>query len=334
MSVYLHGVNSGCYYITKDTNGSIQCKTLDSECQDKKITDVDFLKIDTEGSELMVLQGAEKTIKKWYPFIQIESNGLSEKLYHIKHSDIESFLQKKGYILYAITNNSNYFYYHPDISLNILHKNVFCVWSEDNKMSENRRVCLDSIVDNLGSNIILVAPDNLDQYVVPAHPLHPAYKYLSATHKSDYLRTYFMHFFGGGYTDIKRHRNNWSPYFEILAKDDNTWICGYREGGEDCIGYRPYAKYWNKLIGNGCYICKPNTPLTRVWYSEMIKLLDGRLEELKKHPATHIRDHKDLGTGYPIEWNEVGGRIFHRISYDYVDHINQNLPACSFENYL
>jgi hypothetical protein len=89
----------------------------------------------------------------------------------------------------------------------------------------------------------------------------------------------------------------------MLAESDNIWICDYREGSEGDIDYKPYAKYWNKLIGNCSYICKPNTQLTLIWYMEMIKLLDSKLEEPKKHPATQYRDHKDLGTGYPIGWN-------------------------------
>jgi predicted transcriptional regulator len=66
----------------------------------------------------------------------------------------------------------------------------------------------------------------------------------------------------------------------------------------------------------------------------MITLLDEKLEDLKQHPATEIRDCKEKGKGYPIEWNEMLGRIFHRVCYKYKDHIDRSLPPCQFEKYL
>lgn len=57
------------------------------------------------------------------------------------------------------------------------------------------------------ANIVLITPNNLANYV--KEPLHEAFSYLSLTHKADYLRCYFMHYFGGGYTDIKAHFKSW-----------------------------------------------------------------------------------------------------------------------------
>ena len=70
-------------------------------------------------------------------------------------------------------------------------------------MSDKRKKCLDSIKQNIGVKVILITPNNLDKYILKDYPLHKSYKYLSEVHKSDYLRTYFMHHYGGGYTDIK-----------------------------------------------------------------------------------------------------------------------------------
>ena len=50
------GGNSGCYYFQEDVTGPVECKTLDQY----RFEDVDFLKIDTEGSELFILKGAEE----------------------------------------------------------------------------------------------------------------------------------------------------------------------------------------------------------------------------------------------------------------------------------
>lgn len=67
----------------------------------------------------------------------------------------------------------------------------------------------------------------------------------------------------------------------------------------------PYQHEWRELIGNGAYICKKQTELTKEWYSEMIKLLDEKYPLLKQHPSTFPQDCAELGKGYPIEWNEM-----------------------------
>ena len=56
----------------------INIDTIDNLFYDKNI-DVDFIKIDTEGYEYYILQGALKTIKKCNPIIQIEWYELNMK---------------------------------------------------------------------------------------------------------------------------------------------------------------------------------------------------------------------------------------------------------------
>jgi hypothetical protein len=174
----------------------------------------------------------------------------------------------------------------------------------------------------------LVTPETLSDHLVEGHPLHPAYEYLSEVHKSDYLRTYFMHFHGGGYSDIKRPGGAWKPAFEDLRSGD-AWMCGYPEisGG---VAYPPLVAEWGSMVGNGSYIFKPRTPLTEAWYGEMLKLCDVKLELLRQSPATHARDCAEL-SAYPLQWNELLGRIFHRVSYAYRDKTLRTLPmpVCS-----
>jgi hypothetical protein len=179
-----------------------------------------------------------------------------------------------------------------------------------------------------------VTPENLSSYLLPGHPLHPAYEFLSQTHKADYLRTYFMNFIGGGYSDVKETTGSWIEGFSDLEKNEDKWINGYKEinGG---VSYIFVRHKWELLIGNGAYICKPNTPLTNEWYSSMIRLLDERLELLRKHPARHPRDtFGDNGSLYPLEWNEMLGRIFHRVCYKYRDRLLNTLPISIFHSYL
>jgi hypothetical protein len=213
--------------------------------------------------------------------------------------------------------------------------NIYCFWTGTNEMSENRKRCLRQLKQICGCNVILVDPSNLNNYILPEHPIHPAYEYLSQTHKADYLRTYFMHFHGGGYSDIKETSGSWNRAFEQLKSNDNKWICGYPEVPYG-VAYKPVTDKWSELIGNCAYISKPQTKLTTEWYSEMIALLDIRLERLKRFPATHPQEQgnsADDHEGYPIEWNEMLGRIFHKVTYKYKEHLLNTLPICFFSNY-
>lgn len=142
-----------------------------------------------------------------------------------------------------------------------------------------------------------------------------------------------MNFYGGGYSDIKETTSSWKESFNTLYNSDK-WMIGYKEinGG---VAYQPYVNEWKELIGNGAYICKPQTPLTKEWYAEMLELLDNKLERLTLNPATQPRDSSEASGGkYPIEWNEMLGRIFHKINYKYKDMVLNTLPLPKFNNYL
>jgi len=54
--------------VLKEGEGNIECKTLDSF----NLTNVDYIKIDVDGFEVPVLQGAQETIRKNNPVINIE----------------------------------------------------------------------------------------------------------------------------------------------------------------------------------------------------------------------------------------------------------------------
>ena len=313
------GGNSGCFYVKKSDNGSIICVTLDSQ----EIDRVDYIKIDTEGSELFVLFGGIHLITKWKPLIQFEKNGCSEKYFNIPSSIIEDLLKSLGYILFDNHDPNNPIYYCPSIE-NI----IYMFWTDNNEMSPNRLTSYHNFIEKSQATVKLITPNILHEYIL--HPLHPAYTYLSATHKADYLRTYFMHFYGGGYSDIKATTGSWLSSFDNLRKSDK-WIIGYKEVEGGAIS--ELADKWEDLIGNCCYICKPNTILTSEWYSQMISLLDTKLEQLKQFPATYPQDCAENKNGYPIEWNEMLGRIFHKISYKYKHKLLNTLPILEFKNY-
>jgi len=43
-------------------NITIQCDTLDEALREEGLTDIDFIKLDTQGSELQILQGASSVL--------------------------------------------------------------------------------------------------------------------------------------------------------------------------------------------------------------------------------------------------------------------------------
>ena len=71
--------------------------TLDNFCYKNKIKKIDFLKIDVEGYEYMVLQGAKKIIKDVkYIMIEAQKNDMYE---NYSRNKIEKFLKKHSFKL-------------------------------------------------------------------------------------------------------------------------------------------------------------------------------------------------------------------------------------------
>jgi FkbM family methyltransferase len=65
---------------------------------------VDFIKLDVQGSELSVLEGAEKLIERSLPdiFIEIEEHQLAK--FDVKKEQIFDFLKSRGYRIWRIEN--------------------------------------------------------------------------------------------------------------------------------------------------------------------------------------------------------------------------------------
>lgn len=99
-SVYAEGLVD--FYATTALHKlKIEVKTLDSFCEENGIRSIDFIKIDVEGAELAVLQGAEKMIR---------NNGLRIVQFEFNDFNISSrtFMQDfykllKGYRFFRIT---------------------------------------------------------------------------------------------------------------------------------------------------------------------------------------------------------------------------------------
>ena len=85
---------------TKSIN--VQCNTLDNILKANNIHNVDFLKIDTQGSELQVLQGARKTLQKsiFGVDVEVEFSQLYEN--QSLFADVDIYLRDLGFSLFDI----------------------------------------------------------------------------------------------------------------------------------------------------------------------------------------------------------------------------------------
>jgi len=293
----------------EDVDGELVSHVLDYE----NLHIVDFLAVNGSNN-LNVLQGGVDLISRCKPLLYLPGSLSSELL---------DFIARFGYKEMCADSG---LYYIPEVVENLEKNNIYCFWTGTNPMSHNRLGCLYNLRTQTESNIILVTVDNLASFIKPEDPLHEAYQYLSETHKCDYLRVYFMHHYGGGYTDIKSPRRSWAEAFQHMRDDPMKIINGYHEKGEYAIAYRPAADKWEMLCGNGSYILRPRTALTYAWYRAMLDKMDEKLAELRDHPATRVEDAKEWGGGYPLEWNEMLGRIFHRVLADFDGFILYSTP--------
>ncbi|WP_216597629.1 capsular polysaccharide synthesis protein [Persicobacter sp. CCB-QB2] len=207
---------------------------------------------------------------------------------------------------------------HP--KANKVSPSVFCFWTGDNPMTANRLRNLEITKASIGMPLILITSENLNEYIKAEAPLHPAYQYLSCVHKSDYLRTYFMHHYGGGYTDIKRVEKSWAPFFVKLECSD-VFAIGYPERSREDVAFDGtalsvhLANNYSKLLGNCGYLFKANTTFTQHWMELLHQRLDEYLPHLRNNPGNIWGDNK----GYPIPWTGILGDIFHPLCLTYSD---------------
>ena len=122
-------------FISLDTQDNaiselVNMTTIDDFCMENAIEQVNFIKCDTEGSEILVFRGAEDTIKKYKPLILCEVDIGNMSRYGYKPSDLEGFFGALAYKIFSyregafvynkkIIESSNYFFVPDDKLLRI-----------------------------------------------------------------------------------------------------------------------------------------------------------------------------------------------------------------------
>lgn len=239
---------------------------------------------------------------------------------------------KKRYPNLFISNDYKEF---PNIESKV-ERTIWCFWTGSNEMSENRKRGYKSLIDNSGIEIKLITPQNLSDYILPDYPLHKAYNNLSLVHKSDYLRCYFMHFYGGGYQDIKPNYKNWEKAFDTISSNKDMWVLGYTELNGRGIGKgqgiidKDLFYYYQSCVGTGGFICRSNTKFTSEWYIELNKRMDFFEEKLLEYPG----DIKGRNQGYPIKLLQILSQIWAPLCLKYKNQIiHDNTVLPELENY-
>lgn len=73
-------------FLGEKSNNSIVIKSIDQLMEDQNYSTLDFIKLDVEGYELQVLEGARNTIKKYNPIIYLEFNQMRSKIIKLSNS--------------------------------------------------------------------------------------------------------------------------------------------------------------------------------------------------------------------------------------------------------
>ena len=86
----------------KSSQISVPVEKLDDYVIANKIREIDFIKIDVEGAEYLVLKGAENVLKKYSPVIMLELQDVRTKSFGYSPEDLINYLGGFGYHLYEI----------------------------------------------------------------------------------------------------------------------------------------------------------------------------------------------------------------------------------------
>jgi len=98
-------------YSENEHDTGVEIVDLDTFNTENSIERVDFVKIDTEGFEVLVLQGMNKVIKEYTPDIWVEVT-------YNTYQDVINKLEIEGYVLWDI-EQFNLFFMHPNRHSNI-----------------------------------------------------------------------------------------------------------------------------------------------------------------------------------------------------------------------
>lgn len=219
-------------------------------------------------------------------------------------------------------------------------RTIYLFWTGGNEITPNRLKSLQvmrRMNEDRGVQVALVTPENLKSFVVPEHPLHEMYPFLHVVHRSDYLRAYFLHFHGGGYSDIKEPTSDWSGAFDRF-QSSSAWLMGDYKPSRfltpafaDPRLERLMRRTSPAQVFQCGFIARPGTPLTSEWLTRLHALLDRHRPELVAHPGVG----RFGGDHYPLPWTAILGQIIDPLTIKYASHVTHDASMRLLQtNYL
>lgn len=224
---------------------------------------------------------------------------------------------------------------------------IWCYW-EGPSMTGNRLLSFEYLLKNIQVPVCLVTTKILQNFIKPHHPLPILFDKLSIVHRSDYIRAYLLHHYGGAWHDIKATEVSYAHVWKEF-EDNNIWIVGRREtykGAAKVIDNqdRYMPDFYEKLIAVPSWVGRAQSPLSTEILQGIENMLTKHSLDLIKYPAQHPREKKLVAKNsidrlvkvvkfkyqkrslnYPLEWT-VFGNIFHPTLLKYQQHISYNLP--------
>jgi FkbM family methyltransferase len=106
----------------------VTVKTLDQFCDENNIEEIDFLKTDTEGFDLQVIQGSNRYLSEGkIKFVLAEVGFLEADKSHTFFPEIYAYMVKKGFRFFALYDLAHYSY--SDGSFGLVYCNALFVQS-------------------------------------------------------------------------------------------------------------------------------------------------------------------------------------------------------------
>lgn len=225
---------------------------------------------------------------------------------------------------------------------------VWCYW-EGKPMTGNRQLSFSYLIQNIGVPVCLITPENLPLFLKESHRLPKSYADLSIVHRSDYIRAYLLHHYGGAWHDIKATEVSYSKVWDVF-EDPNIWMVGRPEQPNGAarsydLANRYMPDYYHDLIAVPSWVGRPNTALSKQLLFGIEAIINQHGELLSRYPSKHPRDKKinckspikrlfqiikfryqGKSTKYPLEWT-LFGNVFHPCVLQYQSHISRNLPV-------
>jgi FkbM family methyltransferase len=80
----------------------VDADTLDNQLQSHNVSDVDFVKVDTQGSELFVLEGARHTLDSTVLGVEVEAEFTPIYRGQPLFADVDKYLRERGFLLFSL----------------------------------------------------------------------------------------------------------------------------------------------------------------------------------------------------------------------------------------